>query len=431
MSRLIFKEVKKKLNLCVYDNTGGCYLSVAHKMSDYFNVFYYSGNPSPFPRMSVDMIGTGYDNITKVSEFWGENLDNMDIIVMPDIYCNDEGYRLRKMGKMVWGGTQAEQLETNRQLFKEELKSVGLAIAPTNYIKGVSALGKYLKDKKDNWVKLSYYRGEKESFKNKGWNQTEVLIDEMNYQMGPLADSMEFTVEDNVDAIAEIGVDGWTVGGKYSNNMIWGLEVKDVAYLGKASTFSDIPDQLKQVTQKFEPILQKYGHTGFYSTEVRAGKDQKTYYTDPCMRVGSPSGNVYFDLTSNWDEIIPKGSKGEIVEPKFKAKYGVELILKSAYCNNNYLPLTIPKEFRKFVNLKGSFKLGDREYIIPFIQAGITDMEAFGSVSVIGDDVDSLMKQALEIADSIDCPGLTYDSDGLKKGKMELNNLYNNIGVQF
>lgn len=428
--KVIFTEIKKKKNLCVYDNIGGCYLSVALRMADYFNVFYYSAQPSPFPRIGLDMIGTGYDNITKVSDFW-EHIDEFDIVMFPDIYCNDEGYKLRKEGKMVWGGSQAEQLETNRELFKKELQEVALPIAPTKYIKGVKELGNFLKDKKDKWVKLSYYRGEKESFKHKGWNQTEVIIDEMNYQMGPLADSMEFTIEDNVDAIAEIGVDGWTVNGKYANNMVWGLEVKDCAYLGKAAQFKDIPDSLKQVTGKFEPVLQKYNHTGFYSTEVRYGKDNKTYYTDPCMRVGSPSGNVYLSMTTNWDEIIPAGCRGEIVEPKFNSKYGVELILKSAYCNTNYLPLTIPSEYRKFVNLKGSFKMGDKEYIIPFIQAGIYDMEAFGSVSVVGDDVDTIMKQALEIADSIDCPGLTYDMDGLKRGKMELNNLYNNIGVEF
>lgn len=426
-----FTEVKKGQSICVVDNVGGAYLPIARKLCPCFDkVYYYSVNQNPFPRMSLDMIGSGYKGIEKVNEFWNR-LDDFDIIMFPDIYFNDWGSHLRKMGKMVWGGTEAEQLETNRKLFKQELESVGLKVAPTKYIKGVNNLVQELKSNKEKWVKMSYYRGEGETTKHINWNQSEILIDQMNYEMGPLAELADFCLEDNIDSIAEIGYDGWTINGQMTDGMLWGLEVKDCGYIGKASNYSEIPDPVKQVNDKFNPVLQKYGHTGFYSTEIRYGKDNNVYYTDPCVRGGSPPSNTYMSMISNWDEIITKGAQGELVEPKFTAKYGVELILKSNYCNNNTLPVMIPNEYRDNVNLKGSYYMNNKDYIIPFNQAGIKDMEAFGSVVAVGDNLDETMKKAMEIAASIEAPGIYYSENALDKARKQIMELKNNIGIDF
>ena len=429
--RLKFTEVKKKQSLCVVDNVGGAYLPIALRLAEHFGkVYYHSVNQSPFPLMALDQIGKGYDKIERVDEFWNK-LDDFDIILFPDIYFNDYGYILRKMGKLVWGGTEAEQLETNRKLFKQELESVGLKVAPTKYLTGVTNLVKELKACKDKWVKMSYYRGEGETTKHINWNQSEILIDQMNYQMGPLAEIAEFQLEDNIDSIAEVGYDGWTVNGKMSDGQIWGLEVKDCGYIGKASKYSEMPTPIKMTNDKFNPVLQKYGHTGFYSTEVRYTKDGDTYYTDPCVRGGSPPSNVYMKMISNWSDIITQGCMGNLVEPKFTCKYGVEIILKSNYCNGNTLPVMIPQEYKDNVALKGSYYMNGKDYIIPFSQAGIKDMEAFGSVVAVGDNLDEVMKQALEIAGSIEAPGLYYAENALEKAKHSLGELKNNLGLEF
>jgi len=190
--KLIFNEVKKEKNVCVVDNVGGSYFPIALRLADHFDkVFYHSVNQNPFPRMALEMIGTGYDKIERIDEFW-TNLDKFETIVFPDIYFNDWGAHLRKMGKMVWGGTEAEQLETNRKLFKQELQSVGLEVAPTKYITGVVNLSKELKSVKDKWVKLSYFRGEGETTKHINWNQSEIFMDNLNYEMGPLAELADF-----------------------------------------------------------------------------------------------------------------------------------------------------------------------------------------------------------------------------------------------
>lgn len=103
--KISFTQFKPKNSVCVVDNVGGSYLPIAHRLSEHFDkVYYHSINQNPFPRISLDMIGTGYDNIERIDEFW-KRLDDFDIIVFPDIYFNDFGYHLRKIGKKVWGGT--------------------------------------------------------------------------------------------------------------------------------------------------------------------------------------------------------------------------------------------------------------------------------------------------------------------------------------
>jgi hypothetical protein len=430
--KIQFNEIKpKSKSVCVVDNVGGSYLPIAHRLSEHFDkVYYHSVNQNPFPRMALDQIGKGYSNIERVDEFW-KRLDEFDTIVFPDIYFNDWGAHLRKIGKQVWGGTEAEQLETDRQLFKTELKNVGLMVAPTKYIKGVDNLVKELKQSKDKWIKLSYYRGEGETARHIKWSQSEIMIDNLNYEMGPLASVADFCLEDHIDSIAEIGYDGWCVNGQFTKGMIWGLEVKDCGYIGKASNYTECPAPVKMVNDKFSPVLQKYGHTGFYSTEVRYAKDGNTYYTDPCVRSGSPPSNVYMKMIDNWNEIITNGSKGQMVEPKFNSKYGVEIILKSNYCNSNTLPVMIPDEYKNNVALKGAYSMNGKDYVIPFNQAGIKDMEAFGSVVVVGDDLDEIMNEAIKIAGSVEAPGVYYAENALDKAKNTLMELKNNIGVEF
>ena len=431
--RLKFNKIKmeKDMTVCVTDNIGGCYINVAQELSKFFKkVYYHSVNQNPFPMISMQNIGVGYDNIERINDFWS-NLEKFDIIIFPDIYFSDWGNRLRKMGKMVWGGTNAEQLETNRHLFKDELASVNLPVAPTTYIKGVTSLIDYLKSQQDKWIKISYYRGNMETFHHINMNQSAIWLEALKLSMGPLGEEIEFIIEDSIESIAEVGYDGWTINGLMSDNSIWGIETKDCSYIGTHTIKSDLPGPIQQINNSYQSILQKYNHTGFYSNEIRVGKDGKNYYTDAAMRAGSPPSATYLSLISNWDEIIIGGCNGEIIEPKYRAKYGCELILKSSYCYKNYLPITIPKEFRDNVKLKGSFRYNDQDFIVPFEQGGVNEMDAFGSVVVIGDNVDSILSEAIEIAGSLEAYGLNYDGDALNRTKKSISDITTTLKVNF
>lgn len=429
---LNFKNITHKtdLSVCVVDNMGGFYISVAKRLSNYFDkTYYYSINQSPFPRLSVDSIGRGYDNIIRVDEFWG-NLDLFDVIVFPDIYFNDWGKHLREMGKMVWGGCESEILETNRKVFKQELEAAGMPIAPTKYITGISELDKYLQSIQDKWIKISYFRGELETFHHIDYQHTKQWLNQIAYNMGPLGETLEFVIEDSIESVAELGTDGWTINGTYPEELIWGVEIKDMGYVGKRSKYADLPAPIVEVNSKFQPVLQKYKHTGFYSTEIRYTKEGVPYYTDACMRSGSPPSNVYLAMIDNWDEIIVAGCKGEIVKPNFIADYGVEIMLKSPYCNEGYLNISYPDEYKDNIKLKGSFKVNDLEYVIPFPQAAF-DMEDFGSVVVVGNNLEEIILKALEIAKSIDGYRVSFNPDALNQAIERLTDLQNVLKIKF
>jgi len=418
------------LTVCIVDNVGATFLPVAKRLSKFFGkTYFYSVNQSPYPRQAVDMAGSGFDEFTHISEFWSM-VDQFDVIVFPDIYFNDWGAKLRSMGKLVWGGTEAEQLETNRHLFKDELASVGMPVAPTKYIIGITNLSNYLQNVEDKWIKISYYRGELETFHHVDWAGSEQWCNEIRFAMGPLGDTIEFQVEDSITAVAELGSDGWAINGKSPNSLMYGIEVKDCGYIGKATTYADLPHPLLYTNDTFAPVLQKYNHTGFYSNEVRYTEDGKSYYTDPCMRAGSPPSNVYLEMIENWDEIIIAGCKGLIVDPKFNSKYGVEIILKSVYCNSGYLSLTYPEQYKDNIKIKGSFIQNDKEYVIPFTQCAY-ELECFGSVVVVGDDLETIIKQALEIAGSVEGYRVEYNAAALIKAVETIADLEKTLNIEF
>jgi hypothetical protein len=428
--KLVYKKLeKKKMKAIVVDNIGGLYLPIAQKLTEYFDVYYHTVVQNPFPRMSTCNVGLEYD-FKVVNNFWSD-IDNYDLFIFPDIYFKDWGTHLRKMGKMVWGATKGEDLETNRKLFKQELSQIGLPIAHTEYYKGIKDLSKNIRKLEDKWAKISYFRGDMETFHHINWRQSEMWVNDLSKKLGPLGSELEFMIEDGIESVAEIGGDGWLVNGKNTDSFIWGIEVKDCGYIGKASHINMMPDPVKNIYSRFSQVTQKYNHTGFYSTEIRVGEDGSDYYTDPCMRAGSPPSSTYMEMVTNWDEIIIGGCRGELIEPQFAGKYGAEIILKSNYCNSNYLPVGFDKKYKQNIKMKGSFIQDGKNYIIPFSQAGIEDMDAWGSVVVVGDSVENIVNQALTIADSLDCYGLSYDENALDKAKDSLTRIEQALNITF
>ena len=414
----------------IIDNVGGNYVPIAISLSKYFrSVSYHAINQSPYPLLTNDVIGVGYKEIQVLDELWNR-LDEFDLFILCDSYLNDYGDRLRKLGKLVFGGTEAEQLESDRFLFNDELQSVGLPTIPSKKIQGITNLINYLKGVEDKWIKISFYRGIGETWHHINYNLSKIILDEYVADLGPTGEMVEFLVQDNLESIGEIGSDGWTVNGKFPSKAIWGLEVKDCGYVCKTDSYGLMPSPIRITNDKFGPILQKYNHTGFFSTEIRYTEDGKSYFTDACVRAGSPSSNCMMELISNWDKILPAAANGQVVDPIFKAKYAVEIILKSSQCTHGYLPISFPAEYKDNIKLKGSFIIDGNYYVIPFNKSGY-DMTEFGSVVVIGDNLQKIMNEALEIASSINGIDICYNADALNQAMKSIHQVEQNLNIQF
>lgn len=110
--KLVYRKFNTKKKICVIDNIGGSYLPIAQFLTKYFDVYYHPVVQSPFPNMSTMYIGYGYD-FKLLDNFWS-NIDQFDLFIFCDIYFKDWGTALKKMGKLVVGGCESEDLEINK-----------------------------------------------------------------------------------------------------------------------------------------------------------------------------------------------------------------------------------------------------------------------------------------------------------------------------
>ena len=423
---------KSNLKICVVESMGGMYLPLALELSKYFaKTYYHTAYQSPFPYCAPDAVGTGYEQIEVIRNFW-DKLDGIDLVIFPDIYYEDWGYILRKMGKLVWGGNQSEDIESNRNLFYDLLERLNMNNGDYKVIKGIQPLKQYLKNKTNLFVKVSYYRGQFETFHFISQAHNGVQLDEIEYNLGPLGDTIEFIVQSPIKSDSELGFDGYAVNGYTPKNFIQGIEIKNAGYLGKADNITSAPKPITEINTKFQPALTSYKHTGFYSTEVRYNsKTNESYYIDPCMRAGSPPSNVYLAMIDNWDEILVEGAKGHLVEPTFRAKYGCEIILKSSYVNNNYLPVSFDPAFIENVKLKGSFIKNNVYYVIPFAKVVGYELEEIGGVVTIGNDYNQVMEDALAIAAKIEAYDLRYESTAIEQALEQMQGLEKKLKFKF
>ena len=421
--------MEKNYNICVVDNPGGSYLNVAIKLAPHFKkTYYHSINLSAFPHPALSQIGTGYDQIERINDFWS-NLIHFDIILFPDGGFVDWGTALRNMGKMVWGASQTEYLESSRSLFQDTLERLGLPTVNTEVVVGLSNLKKTLRSKKNKWIKVSKWRNLIETYNWIDQISSRFWLDELTYKLGPLGDldCIEFIIQDPIDSIAEIGCDGYNIMGQSPKQLIWGLEVKDMGYVG---TINPTPQPILEVNTLFAPALKSWNSRGFYSTEIRYTENKQPYYTDICARAGMPPSSSYLSNIANWNEIIPAGCQGILVEPKYKNTYMAEIILKSNYVREGYLPVTFPTEYEDNITFKGAMKVNGKVFIVPFNLAGV-DMVEFGSVTVTDNDLDNAINRALEIAGSIKAYEIHYEMAALDVAKESINRIEDALNISF
>lgn len=421
---------KSDKSICIYDLKGGSYLNMAQLLSPYFaKTYYFSENKDAFPHPALSAIGTGFDEFERVNDFWF-NLNSFDIIVFPDGGCQDIADHLKLMGKKCFGGSHMSDIEESRSAFNELLQRVDLPVPNSITVKGIPNLIKALKTKKNKWIKVSKWRNMVETYNWIDYTSSKFWLDELIHKMGPLADTelVEFIIQDPIDAIAEIGCDGYTLNGQMPEALICGIECKDAGYVGKVTR--DIPEPIKWVNDKFATVLKSYKSNGFYSTEIRYTEQKIPYYTDIAARAGMPPSSSYLSNINNWNEIIPSISEGIWCEPKYKSIYMVELILKSNFSKDGYLPVTFPEELAPYITFKGAMKVNGKVFIVPFSLSNI-DMVEFGSVVVNDDNLDLAISKALEIADQIQAYEIRYDKAAADSIKEELTRMEEAINYKF
>jgi len=409
-------NLKEKI-VCVVDD--GMFVELACKLGESFKeVLYYSQWENPYPRMNEGMIGYGMPNITRVDNIW-RRFDEVDLFVFPSVYFGELQLFIEKQGKRVWGSRRGENMEIFRDGMKAHMEDLGLPVGNYEVIKGMDALRVYLKSHKNVFVKINLWRGQFESFFSKNYKMIECKLNEIDYNLGPFADILDFIVEDELPDKVEIGSDLYTVDGKYPSLSLAGIECKDLGYVGEIRNYKDLPASVTDFNAAISDTLKGYGYKGFLSTEMRVGKDKVSYMIDMTCRCPSPPSELYQEMYINISEIIWEGSGGVLIDPIPAAKFGVQALIYSHWCEDSFLPLEIKEDKKRFIKLINATKIKGVYYIIP--QAHKTDV--VGSVIGMGDTLEAALENIKENSEGIKGYDIEIKMGSMDKIQIEMDKL--------
>lgn len=381
----------------VVDN--GLFCELAIKLAKTFKkVYYYVPWENAFPRLNLARIGHGIEELELVDSIYGPHFDEIDLFCFPDIYFGWEQEHLVKMGKTVWGSRTGECLELEREGMKQILKELGLPVGKYWHIKGMANLRDFLRDHPNVYVKTDKYRGTFETFHSISYDLVEPKLDEVEWSLGRFKDIIEFTVEAALEDRVEFGTDAWTIDGQFPKKLISGLEIKDCGFASVFKDYDSLPEPLTRFNDRMVPVFGAYGYRGFFSTEIRIGKDHEPYMIDFCARAPSPPNELYQEQYKNLAECMWAGANGIVIDPEPVAKYGAEIMLHSSFADKNWQPLTFPEEIRDFVKLRNIYK-DERGYFVVPQSCGLPEI---GAVVGLGNTLEEAFDHALENAELVD-----------------------------
>jgi hypothetical protein len=162
--------------------------------------------------------------------------------------------------------------------------------------------------------------------------------------------------------------------------------------VGEVKPWAVMPLKLKQIYTQFSDTFHRYQYRNFLSLESRAD-GKKVYLGDPCCRAGSPPLELQLNWITNLPEIIWQGGEGNLVEPVYEGKYGVELIVHSDWADKHPLLVEFPEKYRDAIKFRYNSEFGGKTWIMPQ-GAG----PRIAAIVAHGNSLDDCMEECTEIS---------------------------------
>lgn len=422
-------NTKNKTILC-FDN--GLFFEFCLAMTDHYKevLYYCPWDSSSFPNIEKARIGTEWLNGKQLSTFDGkpfrtvstffDHLEEADVVLFTDCYQGDLMEHVRQMGYPVCGSGKGQILELDKWACKQMFKSLGMDVNGMKRVMGISALREVLSKEKNKYVKLCTYRGLMESFHHEEYGFSRIMLDKIETQLGSVSETVQFIVEDPIDAIVEEGIDIYTVNGKYPKMVLSGTEVKSEAYYGELTEYSKLSPGVQKTTDAIAPLMKKYEYKGFVSTEVRTTKSNENYLIDMTCRLPLPPSPLYPLMFENLGEIVWGLANGELIEIKPKAKCGLYLTISSTNYKANYQTIHFPEKYRENIKLVNAVKV-DGEYST--LNINNFPVPQIGAIVVAGESFDECKKKVEEIAKEIKGLEVDIDTSYLDEAKEEFDKM--------
>ena len=387
-------------------------LRLAHELDD--TVGYFSPWASAFPNPQDQLLGTGLEDfgVKRVDFPWElfETSEEPDIYIFPDLLFTDQQTLLRKLGRQVWGSGWGELLEMNRWKLQGLLEDAGWPAPETERLTGVDALLKRLKNESESlFVKLApYYRGLMETYEHRGWPDSRTWYDKVRSDLGMRGDTMDFMLQRSIpgEKVVEPGFDLIIKDGRILYPTLIGYEKKGSALISKV--IEELPDVVAGPIETVVEALSKEGspYSNFFSAELRVNEDGEAYFIDATARAPRPGDGADMELWTNLGEIVTSDS----TEPLAAGQYAVQLMLDSPQAEKRPLHIRFPEEKRDNIKLYQFYRDPQGQYWT--LPRGISNVV---SVTVVGDDLDKIQKECLEIAKEVKFDGSEYEEHAFDK----------------
>jgi hypothetical protein len=307
------------------------------------------------------------------------------------------------------------------------MKALGLPVGEAALVSGITQLREYLKKNEDVFVKISGFRGLAETFASPNYEISAPRLAELEDALGGLANVFPFVVEHKIDAVVEAGYDGYSIDGKFPSTCLTGVEVKDCGYVGCVRDYSKLSDKVREVNDKLAPFLKEAGYRQFFSTEIRVTDEGTPFLIDLTTRCPAPPSALFWEMIENVGEIVEGGANGDLIEPIWRAKYGAIAIIKSAFAEERWSPVSVDPEAKQWIKWRNACCIEDQIYIIP--TPGVRMCE-IGDCIGIGDTMEEAILACKEHAKAVKGLDVQVNVQALPDALNEIENAEDN-GIIF
>lgn len=395
----------------------GLFPFMAQRLGESYDAYYFKEWETGAPNPDGAFIGYGLPKVTRIDSIFDFlRLDKPDLVVFPDVGHGDWQECLKAQGHKVFGTAKGEILEDDRAFLRKLLEKLGLPVAPYKIINGgIDELRKELEKEKKKYVKISLYRGVAETFFYEDYKKSKGELDYLAHKLGVLDKEVEFIIEDPIESMVEVGAEWFFTDDGFLPKGMFGYEIKNKGYCGKIVSYDDLPKPLKVITDKFMPVYKKYNVRGALSTEVRITKDKKSYFIDPCMRFGSPPGEVLSEAYENMADIMLSVAEGKALMPKERFRYAAQVMLQTREALKGQLVLDIPERYSKSLKFRNLCRIKGQYYHLPSDEETV-----IGAAIGFGKSVEEAQYRALDAAKQMEDSMIYYDKDVFLKTDEQL-----------
>lgn len=416
-------NLASELTVLIFDY--GDYLFLAEKFAKtYKKVYLYCPYEEAYPKYNKFMIGSGMKNVEKVKSFW-PYFEEIDLWYFANLYQGEFQDWLRNMGKAVFGAGRGEDMELLRDSMKKYQESSGMDMNEYSVIYGLDSLQNYLQDNDDKYIKTNILRGGMVTWYHENIMLSQPVLDELNHSLGIFKHNQTFIAETPINDCVEIGYDGFVMESSYPSRTMFGVEVKDSAYVCVFTDYERLPPIIKDINKKLSPAFENYGYRGWFSSEVKAISRNKGVLLDMTCRSAEPPTSLAIEMLEDFPLYAWQIAIGEIPNVKSKYKYGAQIIIKSDWAQTDPQAIYFPSHYKDYIKIKNLVIQDGVHYFIPI---PAQDMKEIGAVIGMGATLHEAIDMAKRIAKEVKGHGLSINADALDEAQSEIKKL-SKIGI--